>query len=1166
MQNLFLPNTKHLLKGFEGGSLAFFLQNTHKQTQKTQIVITDDHKSAQKLKDQILFFDSNLRVQCWQAFDTLPYRGMSPNAHIVHNQLKILSLALDQKVDILLISLQGILRRVLPVDFFQTHSVFIKQGDTLSLKDLTEKLVALGYERETLVEDKGHFAVRGDIVDIFSPQLPQPVRLSFFDTELESLKTFDPSTQRTQDAISHYNIIPAKQISLPSLLQDESASSLNEKWKSLLKQKTDAKNLPKPKRDEIEEYIKNEIYFQGIENFLPLFYNTLNTVFDYFPNDSLVTFATTQDWQQEIKEWHQKIFELFDDSEHIESIFSPKDLFLNSHEIFSHLKTRASLYLNWQLHAKEEAPQDHFGNFESNLKLKTQISTKISKIHNLAPFASEINQHRLQDWCCIIICQSLSQQKRFEDLLERFDLPLKTIANNEKNDFIQNVLNKKADPRLVYLMEGKLHEGFMDSQNQIWWICDEEIFGKKAKRSKTHLENTQVFSSFSELKEGDFLVHMDHGIGLFKGLVNLDFDVYKNDFLAIEYLGKDKLYVPVDNLNRVQRYVTEEGAIPNLDKLGSPSWKKVQAKAKKAARKLAGELLKIQALRDSQISYQFTANKIEMEEFETTFEFEETPDQMRAIDETLDDMMSTKPMDRLVCGDVGYGKTEVALRGAYLANLNNKQVAVLVPTTVLAFQHYTTFKERFKNYPVKVELMSRFRTAAEQKEVAQGLQIGSVDIVIGTHRLLSKDIKFRDLGLLIVDEEHRFGVIHKEKIKKFKSLVDVLTLTATPIPRTLNFALNGIRDLSIINTPPVDRLAIKTFTCQFDPDIMRDAIQKELRRGGQIYFLHNRVQSIERVTKKLKEIVPEARIRFGHGQMSENELEKLMIDFMNHKFDILVCTTIIESGIDIPNANTIIMDRADQLGLAQLYQLRGRVGRSHRQAYCYLITPSDDLITSKAKKRLATIQKFTELGSGFKVASHDLEIRGAGNILGDEQSGHIAAIGYDMYLQLLNEAIQELKNEERVLDFEPEIKLNITAKVPSSYIEDKHLRLILYKEISSANSQDDLTNIHDSWLDRFGTFPEEVKNLFAFMRIKAFAKKLLIQTVKENANGIILDFHEKHNLDPNLLIQRIQAQPHRYQFAGQNSFLVKNLLDKTIDKISNLQNFLNELYEENQKS
>lgn len=1138
-----------VLKGFHGAS---FAQWVAFQSSSTPVVVmVEDAKRAVELTDEISFFLPGKNILQLESYDVKPYYGLSPHRRVRINHLMVLHKLLKKQVDVLVVPKTALFRKFLPKDLFQKLHLTVQKSDLLDRDDLIQKLVFWGYEKETVVEEPGQFAVRGDIVDVFSPQYDQPFRISFFDIEVEWMKFFNPSTQRTnKDSADELQIIPGRDVfvDLESLILDEperfskqfseikSFFELN--WKRKLKKKADAKNILKEKRDQLVESIKNKINVHGIEFMLDLFYTSTSSLFDFLPNNTLTVFDFDNPPLATLKAYHNELSAPYEDSQRIETIVSPFELTIDEQELKQQCLSQNTVFQD--VEPPEVDCQTIDGQTESNTILKTKISSQVSKVHTLAPLASELNQKRLDGYSCVVVCQNQAQLSRMTDLLGRFDVPLKTVSGDEKNEFLVNSVKGQSSERLIVLCEGHLHQGFLSHSFKQWWVTDEEIFGKKTRRASgsTSKSKSQVFSSFSEIEEGDYLIHMDHGIGVYRGLVKLDYDQNKNEFLLIEYLDKDKLYVPVDTLNRIQRFVGQEGMVPQLDKLGSASWQKTKSKAKKAARKLAKELLELQAKRDSQVGFVFKDHTDMMEEFAASFEFEETIDQQRAIDDVKRDMESAKPMDRLICGDVGYGKTEVAIRAAYKAICDHKQVAILVPTTVLAFQHFTTFYQRFKNYPIKVELISRFRTGKEARDVLQKLKEGEVDIVVGTHKLLSKDVKFRDLGLLVVDEEHRFGVTHKEKIKKLKNLVDVMTLTATPIPRTLNFALNGIRDLSIINTPPVDRLAVNTYSCYFDEETIHDAIQKEVKRGGQVYFLHNRVQTIDKIASKLQKILPDVRVRYAHGQMAEGELEKIMIEFMNHEFDVLVCTTIIESGVDIPNANTMIINRADNLGLAQLYQLRGRVGRSSRQAYCYLIVPEETLMTSKAKKRLAVIQRFTELGSGFKVASHDLEIRGAGNILGDEQSGHIGSIGYDMYVQLLKEAINEIKNTFIPEDFEPEIQMTLTSKIPESLIDDPHMRLVLYKQVSSSESFDELDDLYEEWQDRFGALPQEVLNLFQMIRVKVWAKKLLISVFKHTPNSLQITFHPDHKIDVSALIQTVQQNPKQFSLTRDGVFRV----------------------------
>ena len=797
---------------------------------------------------------------------------------------------------------------------------------------------------------------------------------------------------------------------------------------------------------------------------------------------------------------------------------------------------------------------------KSNFFLRQKLEAIRHSEHGLKPLADEIEAKRKAGFRISLVAINLAQKERLKDLLARFHLPLyEPQSTDEINKTIEESLTTTTSTSLIQLFCGTLNEGFEWEKNHQWWITDQEIFGKKAKKVHTSSQH-EAFSSFEQMVPGNYVVHAQHGVGIYKGLVNLEISKIKNDFLLLEYLGGDKLYVPVDQLNKIYQYTAQEGIHPMLDKMGGITWAKTREKVKAATRKLAAQLLQIQAVRMAAKGYAFSPPDELYEEFEATFPFEETPDQERAICEVLANMQEDKPMDRLVCGDVGYGKTEVAIRAAFKAVEDHKQVALLVPTTVLAFQHFETFRKRFENYPTGIALLSRFQSAAEQKITLKKLAKGEVDIIIGTHRLLSEDISFKDLGLLIIDEEHRFGVTQKERTKKLKKLVDVLTLSATPIPRTLNFALTGIRDLSLINTPPENRLAIRTYVTHLDEGAIREALLREMKRGGQIYFVHNRVQSIARMAERLQKIVPEAKIRIGHGQMPEEELEKVMVDFMEHHFDVLVCTTIIESGLDIPLANTMIINRADTMGLAQLYQLRGRVGRSHHRAYCYLLIPQDVLITASAKKRLSVIQRFTELGSGFKIASHDLEIRGAGNILGQEQSGHIAAIGYELYVKLLEEAVMDLKGTSHEEDFDCEVKLPIAASIPDHLVPDTQLRLVLYKQASSLKSEEECYHLKEEWTDRFGNLPYEMENLINLILAKTLARKLKISQISCQGNVYVYQVNRTSPIPTDYFLKQTKTNAKKYKILPDGKFVIRESMAKSEeDLLKTVQKHLKEM-------
>ncbi|HEY4744381.1 MAG TPA: transcription-repair coupling factor, partial [Desulfuromonadaceae bacterium] len=683
----------------------------------------------------------------------------------------------------------------------------------------------------------------------------------------------------------------------------------------------------------------------------------------------------------------------------------------------------------------------------------------------------------------------------------------------------------------ITLLLGEISRGFRLPHSRLALVAEEELFGKRVRRrGVSEVRKKQILASLAELKPGDHMVHVDHGIALYRGLQHISVAGIGGDFLLLEYAGGDKLYLPVDRLGLVQRYTGPEGSQPALDKLGGTGWEKSKGKARKAIEELAGELLEIYAQRQIQQGFAFSPPDEMYREFEAAFAWEETPDQLSAIQDVLADMQHSRPMDRLVCGDVGYGKTEVALRGAFKAALDGKQVGILVPTTILAQQHYETFHERLKEYPVTVEVLSRFRTPKEQRTILERLKKGEIDIIIGTHRLLQRDVVFKDLGMVIIDEEQRFGVKDKERLKAFRAVVDVMTLTATPIPRTLYLSMMGIRDLSIIDTPPVDRLAVKTFVARFSEEMIREAVMRELRRGGQVFFVHNRVQTIAKRAEQLAAIVPEARISVGHGQMGEHELERVMLDFMHGQTNLLLCTTIIESGLDIPNANTLIVDRADTFGLSQLYQLRGRVGRSSQRGYAYLLVPGESTLTTDARERLKILQDISELGAGFRIATHDMEIRGAGDVLGSRQSGTVTEIGFELYNQMLEETICRLRGEEMTERVEPEINLKVPAFIPEAYIGDTGQRLVIYKRLTQAESEEDVLDVQNEVTDRFGAYPLATAYLFEIMRLRVLLKRLLVRQIDYDGKNVIIAFHPRTPAPPDTIIAMMRDEPRKYQF------------------------------------
>ena len=769
---------------------------------------------------------------------------------------------------------------------------------------------------------------------------------------------------------------------------------------------------------------------------------------------------------------------------------------------------------------------------ESNLDIRQDIS--IRKEELLKPLADRIKGWQDLGWSIFIVCHTAGQAERLKDLLEGYGLRCE-MWDMGCGKSLFYPLPPTSHPLIII---GDLSSGFRFPSVNLAVVTEEEIFGQRIKRRVPPSSKIDVFlTQLQDLNVGDFVVHTVHGVGLYKGLKRLEIEDSKNDFLLLEYQDGDRLYLPVQRLNLVGKYHGTEGRIPLLDKLGSTNWEKRKSKVKKAVEEMAKELLELYASRKVIEGFSFSKGDRLFSEFEASFEYEETPDQARAIEEVLSDMEETRAMDRLVCGDVGYGKTEVAMRAAFKAVLDNKQVAVLVPTTVLAQQHYITFQNRFAAYPVTVEVLSRFRSHKEQKEILKKIASREVDIIIGTHRLLQKDIAFKDLGIIVIDEEHRFGVSHKERLKQMRKHVDVLTLTATPIPRTLHMSISGIRDLSIINTPPEDRLAIKTIVAMFDDDLIRDAIMRELVRGGQIFFVHNRVQSIGAMADYLRRLVPEARIGVAHGQMKEKELEMVMAAFVNKEYDILLSTSIIESGLDIPSANTILINRADRFGLAEIYQLRGRVGRSRHRAYAYLLTPPEITLTGDAKKRLKVLQELSDLGAGFRLATYDLEIRGAGELLGKAQSGQIAEVGFEMYIRLLEEAIKELKGEKMEREIEPEINLNVSAYIPEEYIPDERQRLNIYKRIASVSSETDITGLKEEIKDRFGGIPVSVDNLFRIMGIKLLLKQTKITELNQKGSFIYMAFSNDTSVEPQKLLRLMNRNPKKFRLTPDSRFI-----------------------------
>jgi len=1027
-------------------------------------------------------------------------KDYSPSINIQAERILTLYNLINKKASVIC-SYNLLREKFPPFEYIIENSYKLIKNSNINTDELCQKLVISGYTREDLAQELGSFSLRGNILDIYT--ISDAYRIELIGDFIEKIKVFDPQKQKSVKEIDTAIISPVRELSI----NNTNISFLKENFKNYL----DSNSTPKAKRVEIISYLENNYYFPGIENYINLFYSNLNTVFDYLDANTLV----------------YKLDSL---------LFQIDSLVEENLKKFTFKKEYSTILS------------------DSSIKTFQDFKIKIIKAkdkHDLiASIIKQNHQDLLKQNYTIIYClKNINQASKIKFLLEEIDanISIIEIAHLDFLNIKENLITVK-----------NIKNGFIIEKIKLAVIAEEDIFNSKKELTYETKDKENIFTNvFKTLNINDYVVHKVHGIGIYKGLIKLNIDKIENDFFEIQYLNNDKLFVPIYKLNNVQKYLAADNLNIRIDKLGSSNFYKRKLKAKESSYKLASELIQIQSKRNALLGYSFSPNNEIYEAFENEFEFEETQDQKKAIQAVIQDMQLSKPMDRLICGDVGFGKTEIAMRASFKATLDNKQTCVLVPTTLLAYQHYRIFTERMRNYPVKIEFISRFKNKHEQKDIIKKLENGSIDVIIGTHRVLSNDIKFKDLGLLVVDEEHRFGVKQKEKIKKLSYNVDILTLTATPIPRTLNNSLLGLKEISLIASPPINRLAIKTYISKYSSTLIRKAILYELKRKGQIFFLNNKVQDIDELFIKLKEIVPEARINYAHGQMKAEELEKIMLSFYKYEFDILLCTTIIESGIDIPNVNTIIINKADNFGLSQLYQIRGRVGRSFKQAYCYLLLPENFQISKKAIERLKILEKFNQLGSGFNIASYDLEFRGAGELLGSSQSGFINSIGLEEYLEMIESSIKELKGEkEETNNKDIEININLPAFIPNKYINNTSHRLFFYKKISEAKTAIDLTEIKNDLLDRYGKIPEELNNLFYIVKIKQHLEPFNVKQVKIGETKLILELDNTCKFDPNKIIELVKNP--KYSLNPDMKFICniddkhENNVIKEIEKIVEL--------------
>ena len=1076
------------------------------------IVLATDPRHADQLEAEIRWFAGpDLPVAHFVEWETLPYDSFSPHQDIVSQRLSVLASLGKMKNGIVIVSSPSLLQRLPPVDYVAARTLMLQLGQSIDRQEFTDALSACGYLRIPQVSEHGEFAVRGSLLDVFPMGSTTPIRIDFFDDEVESLREFDPESQLSGEKIESIRILPAREIPL-----DESdVKNFRHRYRERFE--------GQPSRSRVYREISDGIAHGGIEYYLPLFFDTTASFFDYLPENSVILAPT--DLKSILDQSWQEVGERYELCS-----LDPERPVLQPHEsFFAPQDTEEKLTPFHRIEFSAHSLKESTGTV--NLPTRIPPALKIESRYEDAA-ASLMQFLNSFDGRVLFTADSPGRRESVFDLLSGRGLDVSRVE-----DWMSFV---DTDIRIGVAI-APIESGVLLPACGIAIISEQQLFGERhqqiKRRRRAERDPETIIRQLNDLQEGSPVVHAEYGVGRYLGLITLETGGTKGEFLHLEYADGDKLYVPVHALELISRYTGASAENAPLHRLGTDQWAKAKKRAIEKIRDVAAELLDVYARRAATPGFRFRWSEADYRAFESGFPFEATDDQARTIEEVLADLRSDNPMDRVVCGDVGFGKTEVALRATFAAVHGGKQVAILVPTTLLAQQHGQTFRDRFADWPVRVEVLSRFRSAKETREVVEGLRSGNIDVVIGTHRLLQHTKDFKDVGLIIIDEEHRFGVRHKEAIKSLRSEVDVLTLTATPIPRTLNMALGGLREMSLITTPPAGRLSVKTFISEWNDVVIREACLREIKRGGQVYFVHNRVEDIKSVAERLKKLVPEADIRIAHGQMRERDLEQVMLDFYHRRFNVLLCTTIIESGIDVPTANTIIINRADRFGLAQLHQLRGRVGRSHHRAYAYLVAPPRAAMTADAIKRLEAIDSLEDLGSGFTLATHDLEIRGAGELLGDTQSGQIQEIGFSLYTELLGRAVAalqsgEVANLDKPLNAGVEINLHVPALLPDDYVPDVHLRLILYKRVSGAKSRSELRDLQVELIDRFGLLPDAAKNYMQIAAIKLAAIKLGIEKIDASDAGGYLVFGDKTGADPHALVTLMQNEGQIYRMQG----------------------------------
>lgn len=1134
-----------------GAARALAIAALQRDTGKTFAVVAQSTRDLEAWESDLRFWHgalagqetSDAEVLVLPASETDPYAGTSPHAQTLEKRAFALWRLHLRKPDFVLLTARALARKTVAPEVIARAGVVIKRDEDHAPEELVEKLFATGYMREDPVGGVGEFSMRGGIVDIWPPGREAPVRIEFFGDTVDSLREFDPETQLSTGQLDSVEVPPMREWSVNAVDFQIWSEGARERWAD--------ERYDRSLRDRTAFADEGEA-FAGWEWLIALTTNSNSTVFDHL-KDVVVVVDEPSAIESYLSEFYERLNARYNEIDQADDIgLTPEELFLNGEQLRQLIENRQRIELrtlgrvtsetdmNLQLDAEEpmiqlgrsrgpRVPAFLFPIVEKAVEVEWQAQSTMRYHGRIADLAAGVKEAGEEGETTLFVMPSLGVAERITEILKDYEIESRLALVGETS-------GARATPVVVTV--GRISGGFELPKSGLIVHVESDVFdettttvdrrgtAEKSTRTEGRRRRSKAaafLSDFRDLRPNDFVVHIDHGVARFGGLQTLDLGPRSGEFMLLYYADEAKLFVPVERLDLVQRYSSAEGHQPQLDRLGGLGWQKTKAKAKRAMRDMADELLRLYAERKLVGGYAFAADTPWQQEFEDGFPFVLTPDQETAIDEVKKDMEEAVPMDRLLCGDVGYGKTEVAMRAAFKSVMEGKQAAVLTPTTVLAYQHYDTFRNRFAPFPVKVELLSRFRSQKEQKEVVKRVESGEVDVIIGTHRMLSKDVNFKDLGLVVVDEEQRFGVAHKERLKQLKKRVDVLTLSATPIPRTLNMSLSGMRDMSLIETPPRDRLAIQTQVVQFSDVVIKSAIELELSRGGQVFFIHNRVETIETIAALVQRLVPQARLAIGHGKLNEKEMERVMLDFIDYKYDVLVATTIIENGIDIPRANTIIINRADHYGLSQLYQLRGRVGRSNRRAYAYLLIPAEQELTPIARRRLAAIREFSDLGAGFRIAALDLELRGAGSLLGGEQSGHLEALGFDLYTQMLERTVAELRGEEVEDETSVTLNLAVDVAIPEDYIADMGQRLRTYKRVSSARDESTLQSIRTETEDRYGRIPPSVERLFSYARLRRTAEELGIVSLDKTPDGIAVKFSEKARISPEKLMDFVST-------------------------------------------